>query len=52
MPLRILPLVNSEYYHVYNRGVAQMPVFVTEWDYKRFVNTISYYRLDNIKQRF
>ncbi|HVZ11767.1 MAG TPA: transposase [Patescibacteria group bacterium] len=44
MPTRIVPLVNGEYYHVFNRGVARMPIFLTNRDYERFKNTFTYYK--------
>jgi len=44
MPRRTAPLVTGEYYHVYNRGVARQPVFLTKRDYERFLLTLSYYR--------
>lgn len=43
MPARNLPLVNGEYYHVINRGVARMPIFSTGRDYQRFINAFTYY---------
>lgn len=48
MPLRVLPLVNSEYYHVYNRGVALQPTYSTKRDYERFLLCLSYYRFNNL----
>lgn len=43
MPARNEPLVNGEYYHILNRGVAKMPIFVTNRDYQRFIGTFRYY---------
>lgn len=43
MPARNEPLVNGEYYHIVNRGVAKMPIFVTNRDYQRFIETFRYY---------
>lgn len=51
MPLRITPLVNGEYYHVYNRGVALQPTYSSKKDYDRFIFSISYYRFSNIPFR-
>lgn len=48
MPLRIVPLVNGEYYHVYNRGVALQPIYSSKRDYERFLLCISYYRFNNL----
>ena len=44
MPVRSIPLVNGEYYHVYNRGVASQPTFLTKREYERFLFCLSYYR--------
>ncbi len=48
MPIRTLPLVNREYYHVYNRGVALQPTYSTKRDYERFLLSLSYYRFNNL----
>lgn len=40
---RKIPLANGEYYHVYNRGTARQPVFLSKRDYERFIFTLSYY---------
>ena len=37
-------MVTGEYYHVYNRGVARQPVFLTKRDYERFRLSLEYYR--------
>lgn len=47
MPGRILPLVNEQIYHVFNRGIDHRPVFQNYREYKRALETIDYYR--NIK---
>lgn len=44
MARRITPLVTGEHYHVYNRGVARQPVFLTKRNLSRFITTLSYYR--------
>src|SRR3989338_6619233 len=44
MPVRFIPLVNGEYYHIYNRGSGRQPVFLNKIDYQRFILTLSYYR--------
>lgn len=44
MPVRITPLVNGEYYHVLNRGVAQQLIFSDKRDYKQMLLGLSYYR--------
>ena len=48
MPTRIEPLVNGEYYHILNRGVAKMPIFTTNRDYIRFIETFRYYIDGNV----
>src|SRR3990167_4529383 len=44
MPIRVLPLANDEYYHVFNRGVALQPTFYNKKDFERFIICLSYYR--------
>ncbi len=41
---RRTPLVNGEYYHILNRGVARQPTFLNKNDYKQALLTLSYYR--------
>ncbi len=48
MPIRFLPFATGQFYHVYNRGVARQPVFLTKRDYDRFLLTISYYRFTKL----
>jgi len=38
--MRLLPFVNGEYYHIYNRGVDKRTVFLRFGHYRRFTNTI------------
>ena len=52
MPSRTIPFANLEYYHVINRGVAQIPIFTNKVDYKRFINTMLYYKTEGPKPRF
>lgn len=44
MPRRITPLINGEYYHVFNRGVEKRAIFDNKRSYQRFIDTICYYR--------
>lgn len=44
MPGRSIPLVTSEIYHVFNRGVDHRPTFINKREYKRAMTTFSYYR--------
>lgn len=48
MPYRTTPLVNGEYYHLYNRGVAKQPIFSYKRDYERFLLCLSYYHFNNL----
>ena len=52
MPLRVVPFVNGEYYHVFNRGVAKMQIFNVFYDYKRFIKTMVYYSIEGPKPKF
>ena len=52
MPSRSVPFVNEEYYHIFNRGVAKMPIFNNAFDYKHFINTFLYYQVEGPKPRF
>lgn len=52
MPSRTVPFINDEYYHIFNRGVAKMPIFNNAFDYKHFLSTILYYQVDGPKPRF
>lgn len=52
MPSRNVPFVNDEYYHIFNRGVAKMPIYNNVFDYKHFLSTILYYQIDGPKPRF
>lgn len=38
------PLVTSEYYHIFNRGVARLPTFVSQHDYQQAMLGLNYYR--------
>jgi hypothetical protein len=48
MPLRKVPLINREYYHIYNRGVARLPTYTNKKDYERFIKSLKYYRNNNL----
>ncbi len=52
MPARIIPLVNGQFYHVYNRGVEKRRIFENRGTYARFLQTINYYRLEGPKPKF
>lgn len=52
MPYRILPFVNGEYYHIYNRGLEKQNIFANNKDYSRFIQAIFYYQIQNPKPKF
>ena len=52
MPGRITPLVNDEFYHIYNRGSEKRTIFQQPRDYKRFQQTFYYYQFPGPKLRF
>ncbi len=52
MPYRITPLVNKNFYHVFNRGVEKRKVFSNDKDYQRFIDTLYYYQFSGPKPSF
>lgn len=52
MALRKVILANKEIYHIFNRGVAKIPIFESSWDYQRFTELLDYYRFQNPPLRF
>ncbi len=44
MPYRKVILAQDQIYHVYNRGVAALPIFYSNSDYQRFLELVDYYR--------
>ncbi len=51
MPEFRIPLVTNEYYHVFNRGVARQPTFLSKNDYEQALLALSYYRFSNPPMR-
>lgn len=47
MPYRVVPIVTDEIYHVFNRGVAKMPIFSSSNHFYRFLDLINYYRFQD-----
>lgn len=41
---RNVVLATEEIYHIFNRGVERRPIFTHKWEYRRALDTISYYR--------
>jgi putative transposase len=44
MPWRKTPLVDDEYYHVFNRGVDRRNIFITQKEFSRAIRCLDYYR--------
>lgn len=41
---RKFPIATGQFYHVFNRGVAKQPIFLSKKDYEQAMLTLSYYR--------
>lgn len=52
MPYRIIPFVNGQYYHIYNRGSEKRSIFESRRDYQRFLKTLKYYQTEGPKSKF
>lgn len=52
MPGRTVPLINDEYYHIYNRGNEKKNIFTLPADYKRFKQVFYYYQFIGPKPKF
>lgn len=52
MPFRKTILANNQHYHILNRGVAGSLIFNNTYDYRRFIELISFYRYDNLPLSF
>ena len=52
MPRRYIPLIEGEYYHVFNRGVEKRTIFTDKRSYKRFIDTLFYYSYVKPPMRF
>lgn len=49
---RIVPLVNGEFYHIFNRGSEKKDIYTQARDYNRFQKTFYYYKFAGPKPRF
>lgn len=47
MPYRKVVLAPQQIYHVFNRGVAALPIYLNTRSYLRFLDLIGYYRFSN-----
>ena len=52
MPYRKSPIVTDEIYHIFNRGVAGVPIFSMSKDFLRFLDLVNYYRFKNTPVSF
>lgn len=52
MPIRAVPLVNGEVYHIVNRGVNHQLTFIDRRDYQRALSILSFYRFIKPPIRF
>ena len=52
MPYRSVPIVTGEIYHIFNRGVEERDIFLSEKDYQRFLDTMVYYQIGDVSPRF
>jgi len=43
MPLRKVPIITGQIYHVFNRGINKQPIFFTPKNYIRAIDTLKYY---------
>ncbi len=52
MSTRKHPLVTDEIYHIYNRSVAQIPIFRNTHEHNLYLKLIDYYRFFNTPSRY
>lgn len=52
MPSRIIPFVNGQIYHIYNRGTEKRRVFESRKDYQRLLKTFRYYQIEGPKPKY
>ncbi len=52
MPGREIPLVTSEIYHVFNRGVAGLPSFCNKRNYTRAIETLLFYQNKKLPMKY
>lgn len=51
MPLRTVPLITGQYYHVFNRGINKQPIFLKRREYKRALEAFQFYSFATQKLR-
>lgn len=52
MPYRVIPFVNGEIYHIYNRGLNKQDIFFNTRDRSIFLESLFYYQLADPKLKF
>lgn len=52
MTIRKTPLVVNEIYHVFNRSVARQPIFLSNFDYQRALDVLTFYSYFDPPLRF
>ncbi|MDO8461065.1 MAG: transposase [bacterium] len=52
MPLRTIPLVTGQFYHIFNRGINKQPIFFGIRDYNRVMEILPFYSFANLTLRF
>ena len=52
MPRRQIILANEEIYHVFNKGVADLPIFRDQYDYRRIIELVNFYRFQKPPSRY
>jgi putative transposase len=43
MPRKVIPIVTGEKYHVFNRGADKREIFLDQFDYLRFYNSLAFF---------
>ena len=43
MPRRTTPLINGQYYHIYNKSIEGKSIFEDQEDHRRFILTLAFY---------
>ncbi len=51
MPDFRVPLVNNEFYHIFNRGVARNPIFTSKSDYRQAMLSLQYYKYRDLPMK-
>jgi len=52
MTYRKPPIFKNQIYHVFNRGIAKVPIFFDKRDYFRFFEVTNFYRFSSPEMRF